>query len=459
MREHWRPLLVFAVVEIIGPWALLSDAERVLDSSLTGLLVAAVPIIAVVAGRLAGDRERLGPLRWTGLGLGLAGVALLAAPHLDRGSGFAIGEVLLVAVGYAVGPIIAARRLGEVPNLLMTATCLSFAALVYLVPAVLTRPAALPAPEVLLALGGLGLLCTAAAFVLFFELIGEVGPTRAVVFTYVNPAVAVAAGVLRARRAADRTVIAGLALILLGARSCRATARFSRWIAGHERAQVGFRTRAVHAGAVPDAATGARAVPIYQTQLRLRGTADAASLFALQKYGLIYSRIANPTVAVLGAAGELEVRMRGGDDGAGVPHVRLPRGRGRPHRGPPGSTAARSPSSTSRCAASGWTPPFVAGREADVAAAITGHQAGVHRGDAQPSGAVADLAGLAEVAGAGAAGGDATMATPTCAARSSTAPTSSSTRPPSSSAATAPRWAGWSSSRAGSTGATAASRR
>jgi len=216
VRAHWRALLVFALVEIIGPWALLSDAERVLDSSLTGLLVAAVPIIAVLAGRLAGDTERLGPLRWAGLGLGLAGVALLAAPHVNAGSGFAIGEVLLVAVGYAVGPIIAARKLGEVPNMLVTASCLGFAALVYLPPALLTMPAGLPAPEVLLALAGLGLLCTAAAFVLFFELIGEVGPTRAVVFTYVNPAVAVAAGVLLLGEPLPATVLAAFVLILLG---------------------------------------------------------------------------------------------------------------------------------------------------------------------------------------------------------------------------------------------------
>jgi drug/metabolite transporter (DMT)-like permease len=216
VRAHWRALLVFALVEIIGPWALLSDAERVLDSSLTGLLVAAVPIIAVLAGRVAGDTERLGPLRWAGLGLGLAGVALLAAPHVNAGSGFAIGEVLLVAVGYAVGPIIAARKLGEVPTMLVTASCLGFAALVYLPPALLTMPAALPAPEVLLALAGLGLLCTAAAFVLFFELIGEVGPTRAVVFTYVNPAVAVAAGVLLLGEPLTATVLAAFVLILLG---------------------------------------------------------------------------------------------------------------------------------------------------------------------------------------------------------------------------------------------------
>ena len=60
----------------------------------------------------------------------------------------------------------------------------------------------------------------------------------------------------------------------------------------------GFRTRAVHAGGGPDPTTGARAVPIYQTtSFVFEDSADAADLFALQKFGNIYSRIANPTVA------------------------------------------------------------------------------------------------------------------------------------------------------------------
>ena len=64
--------------------------------------------------------------------------------------------------------------------------------------------------------------------------------------------------------------------------------------------QWGFRTRALHAGAPPDPTTGARAVPIYQTtSFVFEDTADAAALFALQKYGNIYSRIGNPTVAAL----------------------------------------------------------------------------------------------------------------------------------------------------------------
>jgi len=75
----------------------------------------------------------------------------------------------------------------------------------------------------------------------------------------------------------------------------------------------GFRTRAVHAGGTPDPATGARAVPIYQTtSFVFEDTVEAASLFALQKYGNIYSRIANPTVAAF------EERMASLEGGLGA---------------------------------------------------------------------------------------------------------------------------------------------
>ena len=75
----------------------------------------------------------------------------------------------------------------------------------------------------------------------------------------------------------------------------------------------GFKTRAVHAGARPDPQTGARAVPIYQTTAFVfEDTADAGNLFALQKYGNIYSRIANPTVATL------EERMASLEGGLGA---------------------------------------------------------------------------------------------------------------------------------------------
>ncbi|GAA1841660.1 DMT family transporter [Actinomadura bangladeshensis] len=216
VRRHWRPLLLFTAVEILGPWALLSDAENRLTSSMTGLLIAAVPIVGVVLARLTGDAERLGPVRWAGLLVGLAGVGVLAAPHLGGGSAWAIGEVMLVALGYAIAPMIATRRLQDLPSLQMSAFALAIAALVYTGPAIATWPDAMPSGRVLAALVGLGLICTALAFIVFFELIREVGTSRGMVFTYVNPAVAVAAGVVLLGEPLTGTIIASFALILGG---------------------------------------------------------------------------------------------------------------------------------------------------------------------------------------------------------------------------------------------------
>ena len=195
LRAHWRWLVAFALVEIVAPWLLLSEAETKLSSSLSGLLVASVPIIVVVLGRLTGGTERLSPLRWTGLLAGLAGVVLLAAPTAAGGDALSIAEVLAVAVCYAIGPLIASRKLGDLPPVGMTAVCLGLAAVVYAPLAAVTWPSAMPSWRVLGALAGLAVVCTAVAFLLFFRLIAEVGPARASVITYVNPAIAVILGV------------------------------------------------------------------------------------------------------------------------------------------------------------------------------------------------------------------------------------------------------------------------
>jgi drug/metabolite transporter (DMT)-like permease len=192
---RWRWLLAFAAVEIIVPWLLLSEAERKLTSSVSGLLIASVPIIVVVLARLTGGTDRLTVVRWAGLLAGLGGVALLAGPTAVSGDVVSVLEVLLVAVCYATGPLIASRKLSDLPPLGMTALCLGFASVVYAPLAALAWPSALPSWRVLGALAGLAVICTAAAFPLFFRLIAEVGPARASVITYINPAVAVALGV------------------------------------------------------------------------------------------------------------------------------------------------------------------------------------------------------------------------------------------------------------------------
>ena len=212
---HWRWLAVFALVEIVVPWVLLSSAERHLSSSMSGLLVAAVPIIGAVLARLTGDSERLTLIRWSGLLIGLGGVALLVGQAVG-GSAWPIIEVLGTATCYATGPLIANRKLSDLPGLGMTTVCLGFAALLYVPFAMATLPHAVPPARVLASLAVLSAVSTAAAFILFFMLIAEVGPARATVITYLNPAGAVALGVGLLGEPLTPLILIAFTLILSG---------------------------------------------------------------------------------------------------------------------------------------------------------------------------------------------------------------------------------------------------
>jgi drug/metabolite transporter (DMT)-like permease len=127
-----------------------------------------------------------------------------------------VAEVLLVAVCYAIGPLIVARKLSDLPSLGVTAASLGFAAIVYAPIAAFSWPTAMPAPKVLAALAALAVICTAVAFLLFFALIAEAGPARAAVITYVNPAVAVALGVVVLGERLTVTIGVAFAAILCG---------------------------------------------------------------------------------------------------------------------------------------------------------------------------------------------------------------------------------------------------
>ncbi len=216
VRTHWKPMLAFAVIEIVGPWYTLTDAERHLSSSTAGLLIAGVPIVGVLLSRFFGATESLGPRRVTGLALGLGGVGVLTLPHLTGGDALSLAEVLVTVVGYATAPLIADRHLKGVPTLHLITPCLALAALVYAPAAVASRPAALPSAGALTALAALGVVSTAVAFVAFLELVKEAGPIRASVITYVNPAIAVAAGAVFLDEPLSATVLAAFALILTG---------------------------------------------------------------------------------------------------------------------------------------------------------------------------------------------------------------------------------------------------
>lgn len=216
LRSRWRWVAALSAVEVILPWLLLSAAERRLSSSLSGLLVAAAPVLGVAVARLAGDQERLTRARWAGLVIGLGGVLLLMRPAAVGGDTPQVLEVLGAAVCYAAGPVIADRKLAGANGLGVTAACLGLAALVYAAPAALTWPRAVPSALALGALAGLALICTALAFVLYFQLIAEVGALRATVITYINPAVAIAVGAAALSEPVTPTMVVSFGLIMAG---------------------------------------------------------------------------------------------------------------------------------------------------------------------------------------------------------------------------------------------------
>ena len=214
--RRWRPLLVYVAVEIAAPWLLLSDAERRLPSSLSGLLIATVPLIGVVVVRVSGRREPVDRRRVAGLSVGLAGVAVLLGFQVTGGNAGSILEVILVAVGYAIGPVVLARGLADLPAVAVMGTSLGVAALGYTPVGLLQLPTHWPSAEAIASVCGLGVLCTAAAFVLFFHLVREVGPVRATVVTYINPVVAVALGVGLLGEPLTAGMGIGLVLIIVG---------------------------------------------------------------------------------------------------------------------------------------------------------------------------------------------------------------------------------------------------
>jgi drug/metabolite transporter (DMT)-like permease len=214
----WLPLLVYTVVEIGVPWLLLSDAERRVDSSLSGLVIAGVPLVAAVLARLVEPAERLSAQRIGGLLAGLAGVGLLLGFHGGTGGARPILELLGVVVCYATGPLIIQRWLSDVPRYGVSAASLVAGALLFAPVSVPKLPDLVRHVSLAPALAAIGLavVCTALAFVLFFALIAEVGGARATVITFVNPAVAVVLGAALLHERVTVVTVVAFTLILLG---------------------------------------------------------------------------------------------------------------------------------------------------------------------------------------------------------------------------------------------------
>jgi drug/metabolite transporter (DMT)-like permease len=214
VRRRLRPIAVLALVQVAGPFLLISAGEEHISSSLAGILVASAPIFTVLLGVDAGD-----------------GAAAIVGGLM----------VVLAAFGYAVGGFYLKRRLGHLKPAGVGAATMAVSALLTLPVALASAPDAMPGAGSLAAVGALGVLGTGISFWIYYTLIATVGPAKASLVAYVAPGFAVVYGVTLLDESFTIGTAAGLALIVGGS-----------WLAAEGRMP---RRRAEEpAGAVPEVA-------------------------------------------------------------------------------------------------------------------------------------------------------------------------------------------------------------
>jgi drug/metabolite transporter (DMT)-like permease len=218
LRPHLPVVALLSVVQVLGPFLLITFGEKHIASALAGILVASAPIFtALLAARF--DREELATgWRLVGVLIGIVGVALLFGVDLTGDSAALLGGlmVLLASLGYAIGPLEMKRRMTGVPPVATAAATMTFAALL-LTPAVpFAWPTHTPGIDTIGSLLVLGAGGTGVAFLIFYTLIAEVGPGRATVVAYIAPGFSVVYGVVLLGESFTAGTAAGLLFILAG---------------------------------------------------------------------------------------------------------------------------------------------------------------------------------------------------------------------------------------------------
>jgi drug/metabolite transporter (DMT)-like permease len=213
--KNFRWIVVFGVAEFGIPWYLMATSERHITSSLTSLIICAVPLFSVVMGRFTSAHEPIGPRRLAGLVAGAAGVVLLVGLDLRGGSFTWIALMLIVCVGYSIGPIVLATKLRDVSGPAVVCGATGVVALAWIPYDIVHWPSRVSA-ETWSSVSVLSVFCTAGAFLVFFELIKEAGSSRSVVVVYSNTALAVILGIIGLHEPFTIGIALGFPLIVLG---------------------------------------------------------------------------------------------------------------------------------------------------------------------------------------------------------------------------------------------------
>jgi drug/metabolite transporter (DMT)-like permease len=218
LRSHLGAVAVLALVQVAAPFLLITFGERHISSSLTGILVATVPIFSFLLALAIDHEERTGGIGLVGVVVGIAGVVLLLGVDTSGTTAALVGGlmVILASLGYAVGAYYLKRRLRERQPVGLVAATMAASALMTAPFVALDLPAEAPGVGAIGAVSALGILGTGMSFVIFYELIATVGPAKATLVAYVAPGFAVVYGVLLLGEKFTLATAAGLVLIVVG---------------------------------------------------------------------------------------------------------------------------------------------------------------------------------------------------------------------------------------------------
>ena len=219
-RTLWRHFTVMGFMYGVAPFTLLAWGEQHITSALTSVLNASTPLFAAVAAAVSLG-ERLKRMQIFGLVLGFIGVAVaagLTASDLGSSSMIGVGAALVASSCYGFSFAYARRNLHDVPPLVAVSGQLVTGTILSLPLAFVTtlREGIDPEPQRLLAVLALGVLGTGLGYVMNYQSIAEIGPTRASLVTYLVPIVAVTVGVIFLSEPFHLRLLVGGALTILG---------------------------------------------------------------------------------------------------------------------------------------------------------------------------------------------------------------------------------------------------
>ncbi len=219
VRRAWPQYLVIGIVNCALPFVLFGYAALSLPASYMVILNSAAPLFAALCAAVWLD-ERLTFIRLAGLVAGSAGVALVsgAGPLVpDAGTMLAVAASLAAALCYALAGIYIKRRAHAIPPMAIAGWSQGFAGIVLAPAAVVTTPLEPVTVWTLANLVALGLVCSAFAYLLYYRLIADIGPTRALTVTFLMPAFGMVWGVALLGETVTLTMLAGALLIVVGA--------------------------------------------------------------------------------------------------------------------------------------------------------------------------------------------------------------------------------------------------